>query len=214
MVTEHLKSSYRTALWLFALANLAIYWSIVVVRDFSNVGQVFSSFSAEDAAFAALGPIAVLILSGIISAQNKARAIYWRFTHPLPGSFAFTRYLPQEDRADARVLVEKWGALPEGPAEQNRLWYKMYRDVEDDIRIHESHRDSLFSRDLTGYALIFLVVFGVAAAFSTLPWKGTAVYIGFLILQYVILMVAARVYGIRLVCNVLAQQSVTGSGPA
>ena len=87
-----------------------------------------------------------------------------------------------------------------------------YRDAEDDIRIHESHRDSLFSRDLTGYAVIFLVVFGVAATLSALPWKDTGIYVGFLIIQYVALMIAARTYGVRLVCNVLAQQSAKSGG--
>ena len=212
MAKEHLKSSYKTTLWLFAVANVAIFWSAVIVRDVSNLGQIFSSIGARDATFAALGPVAILVLSGIISASNKARVIYWRYTHPLPGCFAFTRYLPGEHRASRSVLEEKWGPLPTDPAEQNQLWYQMYRDVESEIRIHETHRDSLFSRDLTGYAVIFLVVFGVAAALSTLPWKTTGFYIGFLIVQYVALMVAARTYGVRLVCNVLAQQSAKGGG--
>lgn len=212
MAKEHLKTSYKTTLWLFTLANIAIYWSAVLIRDFSDLSHFFSTISDKDATFAALGPIAVLVLSGIISADNKARAIYWRFTHPLPGCFAFTRYLPSEHRADPEVLAEKWGELPTDPVEQNRLWYKMYRDVEDDIRIHESHRDSLFSRDLAGYAVVFLVVLGTAAAMSTLSWKATSIYVGILILQYFVLIIVARTYGERLVCNVLAQQSVTRDG--
>lgn len=212
MSNEHLKSSYKTTLWLFALVNIAIFWSVVIVRDVSNLGQIFSSLSARDATFAALGPVAMLVLSGIVSAPNKARAIYWRYTHPLPGCFAFTRYLEKEHRASPKALAEKWGELPTDPAEQNRLWYKMYRDVEDEIRIHESHRDSLFSRDLTGYAVIFLIVFGISAALSMLSWKATSIYVGFLIVQYVALMMAARTYGERLVCNVLAQQSAKANG--
>ena len=214
MAKEHLKSSYKTTLWLFALVNVAIFWSVVFVRDFSNLGQIFSSISARDATFAALGPVAMLILNGVISAPNKVRAIYWRYTHTLPGYFAFTRYLPTEHRASPSTLEEKWGQLPTDPAEQNQLWYKMYRDAEDDIRIHESHRDSLFSRDLTGYAVIFLAVFGVAATLSTLAWKDTGIYVGFLIIQYVALMIAARTYGVRLVCNVLALQSAKSGGVA
>ena len=174
---------------MFALINVAIFWSVVVIRDFSNVGAIFSAISARDASFAALGPIVMLVLGGLISTPNKARAIYWRYTYPLPGNFAFTHYLASEHRADPKVLSEKWGELPSDPGQQNQLWYKMYRNVEDDVRIDETHRDSLFSRDLTGYAVIFLV--------------------GFLIIQYAVLMIAARIYGIRLVCNVLALESAS-----
>ena len=212
MAIENLKSSYKRTLWLFALTNVAIFWSVVIVRDVSNVGEIFANISARDATFAALGPVAMLVLSGIISAPNKARAIYWRYTHPLPGCFAFSRYLESEHRASPAALAEKWGELPTEPAEQNRLWYQMYRDVEDEIRIHESHRDSLFSRDLTGYAVIFLVVFGITAICSTLSWKATGMYIGFLLVQYIAIMIAARTYGVRLVCNVLAQQSAKLDG--
>lgn len=207
MAHEHLKSGYRATLWVFALINVAIFWSVVVIRDISNVSAVFSAISARDATFAVIGPIIILMLGGLISATNKARAIYWRYTYPLPGCFAFTRYLASEHRADSKMLSEKWGELPSDPGEQNQLWYKMYRNVEEDVRIHETHRDSLFSRDLTGYAVIFLIVFGLSALFTTLSWPFTGIYIGFLIVQYTILMVAARIYGTRLVCNVLALES-------
>ena len=95
MAKEHLKSSYKTTLWLFALVNVAIFWSVVFVRDFSNLGQIFSSISARDATFAALGPVAMLILNGVISAPNKVRAIYWRYTHTLPDILHSRAICPQ-----------------------------------------------------------------------------------------------------------------------
>lgn len=207
MAAEYLKSSYKWTLWAFAVANVAIFWAVVIVRDVSDIGSLFSTLSAKDATFAGLAPIAMLILNGLLSADNKARAVHWRLKHPLPGCFAFSKFLAKEPRADSAVLSNAWGELPSDPAAQNELWYRMYRAVDNEVRIHESHRDSLFSRDLTGYALIFLVVFGFATLFSSLPWPTTSGYIAFLVLQYVAVMWAARVYGQRLVCNVLAEQS-------
>jgi hypothetical protein len=110
----------------------------------------------------------------------------------------------KDHRINPQLLENNWGTLPTDPAEQNRLWYRMYKTVEKDVRVHEAHRDWLFSRDLTGYAVIFLAVFIPAAIIGTASWPATLLYIGLLIIQYLSLMIAARTYGQRFVCNVLA----------
>lgn len=204
---EHLKSSYRRSLWLFAIVNVAIFWSVVVIRDFTKLKDVFTAFSAIDAALAVLVPVGMIILYGLVSSDNKARLVFWRIQHPLPGCFAFSKYLPSEHRADADKLAEKWGELPTNPAAQNKIWYKMYLEHENDPRILENHREFLFARDLTGFAVVFLVVFGIPALAHLPTWSAVFWYVVFLLVQYLLLMIAARTYGERLVCNVIALES-------
>jgi len=204
---EHLKSSYRRILWLFAIANVAIFWSVVVIRDFTQLKDVFTAFSAIDAALAVLMPVGMIILYGLVSSENKARLVFWRIQYPLPGCFAFSKYLPSEHRADADKLAEKWGKLPTDPAVQNKIWYKMYLEYENDPRILENHREFLFARDLTGFAIVFLVVFGISALARLPTWSAVFWYVLFLLVQYLLLMIAARTYGERLVCNVIALES-------
>ncbi len=67
MAYEHLKSSYKATLWVFALINVAIFWSVVVIRDFSDLGAIFSAIRARDASFAAFAPIIMLVLGGVLT---------------------------------------------------------------------------------------------------------------------------------------------------
>ena len=205
---ENIKSSYRATLWLFAGMNVAVFWALVVVGDhLGSVRDAFASLTAKDGLFILFAPIGTLVLNGLLSADNKARLIYLRLKHPLPGSKAFTRIANEDDRIDPNALISEFGELPTKPAAQNRLWYRIYKQHESDSVVIESHRDWLFSRDLAGYAAIFLALFGTIAIFASQGWRISAAYIGLLVFQYVVLALVAQNYGRRFVANVLALAS-------
>ena len=90
-------------------------------------------------------------LAGLLSADAKSRLVYWRYGHPLPCSHAFSEHLRKETRADPGRLVEQWGPLPTAPDQQKRLWYRIYKSTDHEIRVHEAYRAWLFSRDLAAY---------------------------------------------------------------
>ena len=96
------------------------------------------------------------------------------------------------------------GAYPADPAEQNRLWYRIYMSVRQEIRVHEAHRAWLFSRDLTAYAALFLTIFGIVTLISNAPSTIAGWYLVGLTLQCLAVMMAARTYGVRFVRTVLA----------
>ena len=206
--TEYLKTSYKWQLKTVAVLNLIIFWGIVVsAADFSEVGALLASISLEHGIIGLIAPIATFVLDGQFSADAKARLIFWRYRHPLPGSRAFTEHLPREARADPVRLAEQWGSLPTEPDQQNRLWYRIYKCVDHEIRVHEAHRAWLFSRDLAAYAILFLFIFGCSTVISDAQWTVTAWYLSALAVQWLTTTLAARTYGVRFVCTVLAVAS-------
>ncbi len=201
---KSLKSTYRRSLAIFAVINIAVFWmTIISPTDFQNWRNMFE-ITIKDVLFVAFPPILTLVLSGFFSATTKARFVYWRYKNPMPGSRAFTVHMIADHRIDPKSLKEKYGSLPTNPEDQNRLWYKIYRQVESDIRIQDSHRDWLFARDLTAYSVIFLIIFSAFTILSDSNWKIKLIYLSIIIIQYISISISARNYGQRFVCNVLA----------
>ncbi|HOO49958.1 MAG TPA: hypothetical protein PLK94_01570 [Alphaproteobacteria bacterium] len=204
---KSLKSTYRRDLALFTAINFVVFWVIILSPvDLNTWQDVYKTVTLKDGVFLSLSPIATIIL-GLFSATAKARLVYWHYNYPLPGSRAFTVHMKTDHRIDPKTLEKKWGPLPTNPEDQNRLWYRIYKDVERDIRVQESHRDWLFSRDLAAYSVFFLIVFVPSAVGSNANWRVTLIYVIITIVQYLILIIAARTYGNRFVCNVLAIES-------
>ena len=101
--------------------------------------------------------------------------------------------------------------MPQAPRDQNALWYRMYKHVESEFRVHEANRAWLLSRDLTSYAVVFLPCLGLPTLVMDTPEMAASWYLTFLFLQCLLIMVAARNYGIRFVCTVLAIASNTST---
>ena len=206
--TRYLKESYQKRLWIVVVINTVIFWGFVVLHaDFSSIWTSISSISFNTGIAGLIAPTVVFLLDGLLSADTKARVIFWRFSHPLPGSRAFSIHLKNETRADPDQLVNRWGVLPDDPAEQNRLWYRIFRDVENEVRVYEAHRGWLIARDLTGFSFLFLVIFGTATLISDVPWTTASFYLSILAVQYLATMITARNLGIRFVRTVLAVAS-------
>ncbi|MXW06843.1 MAG: hypothetical protein F4Z87_01725 [Gammaproteobacteria bacterium] len=214
MAKEYLKSSYRWQLRVMAGINTTLFWLCIVSKtDISTVAAFLSSFSPKDGFIGIVSPIICFVLDGLLSAEMKARIIYWRWQNPLPGSFAFSYHLPREHRADPDRLARTWGKFPADPVQQNRLWYKIYNSVDSDIRVQEAHRVSLYSRDLTGFAGLFLVIFGFSTIIIDARSSISYLFILFLIIQYFVMMSAARRYGVRFVRTALSVASLREKSP-
>lgn len=190
------------------IVNVAAFWVVVVGHgDFSSYWSLLNSISVKDGIIALIVPIVTFVLDGLISSDTKARIVYWKCRHPLPASRAFSIHLPSEPRADPKRLDGKWGPFPNDPGKQNRLWYKIYRSVEQEIRVREAHRAWLFARDLSAYTVLFLVIFGVATLISKTPLSVGGWYLAALFTQSAAVIVAARNCGVRFVRTVLAVAS-------
>lgn len=210
MSTEYLKDSYKWQIRTFTLFNAALFWTLAVSgEDVSTLPTLFSGISVKDGLVASVAPIICFLIDGLLSPDAKSRLVYWRWHHPLPGSRAFSKHLKADPRADPERLVRDWGQLPDQPDQENILWYKIYRSVEHDVRVHESHRVWLYAQHLTAYAALFLSMMGTTAVVLGTPLASIVWYVPALAVQYLATMIAARKLGVRFVRTVLAVASTS-----
>lgn len=200
---------YSLYLKAFMLVNLVITYFIMISGDlnYADTWSYIENLDIEDGVFAAIAALITFVANGLLPSKFKAVLVFWSIVNPLPSFRAFTHHI-SDTRVDRIVLEAKYGALPTEPVAQNRLWYQMFKPVEFDPMIFDSHRNYLISRDLTGLAFLFLVIYPFAIWMSKAPWRVLWIYFGYLAIQYLILSIVSRNYGNRFVCNVLAKQSV------
>lgn len=200
---ESLKNRYKKHLIVFLIVNIAVYMAVSIGGNLADVTSTVDILMSEKGVFILLAPIIILILNGIVSAEWKARLVFLKYSNPLPGSEAFSKHMNDDPRINIDNIKNCWGTLPVEPADQNRLWYKMYRSVDTDVRVHEAHYDWLFTRDLTSLAIIFLTVLSIIGLFVISSLKIYGIYLLALLVQYFLIANAAKTYGKRFVSNVL-----------
>jgi len=151
--------------------------------------------------------IASLILLGLIPPALRDKLIHLRLSNPLPGCRAFTEVGPHADHVDIAVLDQKFGPLPTDPAEQNQLFYRIYRDFRDEIGVLDSHRRYLAARDIGTITLVLAIPLPLLSFAITNQAVRSAAYFAALAGGYLLLAIAAKNYSWRMVENVLALAS-------
>lgn len=155
-----------------------------------------------------LACIATAIANGLLSATMKARLVFLRWHHALPGHRAFSQLARSDPRIDLGRLKKALGnAFPDTPEAQNTAWYRLFKAVEAASEIQHSHREFLFARDYTGLAALILLVFSAVACTEAPTWKVAGFYTLALVVQYLLARQAAATYGARFVCTVMAVRS-------
>ncbi|MFN5027955.1 MAG: hypothetical protein ACK5D9_02305 [Burkholderiales bacterium] len=152
-------------------------------------------------------PVVVLLLVNVIPSDVKAMLVYWKPLGVLPGSEAFTRYGPRDPRIDWTSLKKNVGTLPVLPNEQNSKWFKLYKQVINEVEVVEAHKLSLLYRDMAVLSLASLVCVQPVLFLSNAATSAQWIAICAFAVQYLLTAISARWSGIRLVCNVLAIHS-------
>jgi hypothetical protein len=168
-------------------------------------GADWFSAHSEHTGSAAILSVLVLLLVNVIPAPWRDRLGHLRWTNPLPGNRAFTKYGPQDDRIDMIALERAHGPLPTTAKEQNALWYKLYKEVDKEVSVCESQKRYLLFRDLATMSFILLVASPSLAI--TFTWQMVGWIALILMLQMVLCAVTSRNTGIRFVANVLVLHS-------
>jgi len=205
----YLKYRNTIYLWPFIIANLAIFLTLLISKGLtgSSVNHFWEYVTTKNGIIAATIPILTIVLSGVPGDLGKARLVFWRWHNPLPGCRAFTELIYTDPRIDVPALKKKLGKFPRDPQAQNALWYRFYKERRADMKISESHRVYLLTRDMATIAALFVVLFPIDAIAGAVNWKTAVLYGGCLIAQYLIIASAARNYGTRFVLNVLSEES-------
>ena len=197
-------SSYNVSLLAVLIGNALLF----VIFTFGD-GHLPTEWSDTFARLRTMAPAGLgLILVGVLNSQlgpnTKARIIFTRWRHPLPGSRAFSEFAPADPRIDMAALEGKLGPFPTAPLDQNRTWYGLYRSVENDPFVLGIHKDYLFFRDYGVGAVVMFIVLSPIAAWLAVHWQSAAIYALLLALQAVLVVRAARERGERFVTTVLA----------
>ena len=200
-----LKDVNKLGLALVAVANAVIYYALLTT-GFSL--KEISAFLVDYEKYvpATFAVIIVGVLNALLDHNTKARLIFWRWKHPLPGSYAFTHVMYTDTRIDPDALRTYHDPLPEDPADQNRLWFKWYREFHQEKAIAQVHREYLFTRDWCGLSCLLTFALGSLAIWQA-EIKTAGIYIAFMVGQYLLVRIAARNHGKRFVAGVLAYKS-------
>ena len=204
---KSLKEQNRGPLILVTAANVTGYlavlggdWTLAgVARELASIQAMIPASLLATAAGIAVG-----IANALVNDHSKAQLVFWRWSHPLPGSRAFSKHMHEDDRVDEDALRRHKDPLPTDPAQQNKLWYRWYRDVETDTRIRQVHGQYLFTRDYAGIAVLLALALGPLSFWQLESMRIAGVYCAFLVVQYLLARRAARNHGIRFVTSVLA----------
>lgn len=145
-----------------------------------------------------------MVLLGLIPPNLRDRLVHLKWHHPLPGAGAFSRVGPNCARVDLDAIGAKFGPLPEDPAEQDRLFYRIYWEHRDEIGVQDAHRSYLATRDIATINLLILAIAPWFAWWATGDARRAAFYALGLAVAYLLFALAAKNYAHRMVQNVLA----------
>ncbi|MGK3962064.1 hypothetical protein WMF38_54295 [Sorangium sp. So ce118] len=201
-----LKERNRLSIWLIVMANSLVLYATVQADALrvSGLLDALKDYGTTVPVSAAI--VASAVLNGLLHPETKARIVYWRWRHALPGHRAFSVYARSDPRVDPAALEHHLGSkLPNDPDEQNRTWYKLYQTVRNRVMIVHVHREFLLLRDYAGLSALFVVFFGAAAIYAMSSRAALLTYLSVLLLQYLLARKSAANAGIRLVADVLVQ---------
>lgn len=205
-MAKSLKAQNRWQLWFIIAANSLFLYGVVEANaiQIDGIRSIFTD--ASKLVPFGLAVVIATVLNGLLPATAKARLVFLRWRNTLPGHRAFTRYMIADPRIDPDAVQRAVGGpLPVNPVEQNRVWYRLYKTVENDPAIAQVHRDFLLTRDYTALAVLFLVFYGGAGYYSIPSPKIATIYAVLLLIQCIVVRQAAFHYGIRFVTSVLAR---------
>lgn len=207
MASKYLKKSNTPTI------IIALIWSIALFIVFFNGTSDFwvtikdrvSALKARDSLFCFLTPLVLSAAVGLLPASWKAVLVFWKIRHPLPGSRVFSRLSHDDPRIDQSRIQAKMDKTPQTPAEENALWYRWYKTVQDRVTVLESHKQFLLNRDLAGVFFLFFVMGTMALTVSDVPLARTSIYGLMMFIHYIVFAVVARNHGNRFTCNVLVE---------
>lgn len=204
MARSH-KDSNRLALLSALASNLLLYYGLARGLD---LGKISTGEMMGHLNLLLPGGLAIAftsIVNAQLSSLHKARIVFWRWTHPLPGTRVFTELAPDDPRIDLDALKAHLAPLPVEPRQQNSLWYRLYQEQQDTAAVSHLDRNWLFARDYCCVIALLAPILLVAGLWQLPGLKVYAALVGLLIFQFLVARQAAKNYGERFVTTVVAQ---------
>ncbi len=154
-------------MWLVAAGIVDVIALLALVFHRPLDEFTIDKMAALRASLSVLLPVPILLFSYLLSQSQKATIVFWRLKHPMPGCRAFSVHAPADVRIDLAALKANVGEFPVEERAQNSMWYRLYKLVENDTAVLESHQNYLMFRDIAAMSLLLVIVVPVC-----LVWFG------------------------------------------
>ena len=211
-MAKPIKDQNRWQLWLAILANVLAFYALMQWDDIAATGIKALINKSANILPVGLAIVVTTIINGLLSAEAKARIVFLRWKNALPGHRAFSELAPNDSRIDLGRLKKACGnKLPDAAADQNSVWYRLYKSVEKRPSVEHVQRDFLLMRDYAGFAALCIPIFGVAAIIEMQSLRVSLLYFAGLLMQFFLVRQAAANYGIRFVTTVMAEKASSPS---
>ncbi|WP_026638916.1 hypothetical protein [Bordetella petrii] len=207
---------YRNLGWLVATLVLDVLILLVIAFRSEVEDLSLTKAIAIRVGLTALLPLPALLLSWLVSPNQKAILVFWRRQYPLPGARAFSIHAPADPRIDLAALRRHVGEFPVAERDQNTKWYSLYKLVDSDPSVVDSHKSFLLFRDMAAMSLVLAVGVPLAMYFLGVGMPALKLAAGLFFAQYLLSAHAGRTAGVRFVQNVLAvhaSRKIVGSLP-
>ncbi len=209
--SKSLKDANRPKLWMTIAANLVVLYGFSQYEAVTTSGIKGLIAGATSLVPLTLSLIVTTIANGFLSDKTKTRLVFMRWRHALRG-IAPSASLPSPIRAST------WMVCGSSSARIGRPTRKRESDVVPPLQGGRErsgsplrHGEYLFTRDYAGFAALFVFALGTAAGFTVRPIPVLLVYLGCLLLQFLVVRHTAATYGERFVCTVLARKAASRS---
>jgi hypothetical protein len=124
---------YNNSLYisLFVMMNAIVLYTVAQTNTIAFSGFKALLTEATNILPVGFAFIVATVANGLLSADMKARLVFLRWNHALPGHRAFSNYAVSDPRVHIAKLKKACGKeFPDDPVEQNRTWFRFYKTVE------------------------------------------------------------------------------------
>lgn len=205
---KSVKEKNRRQLWLAIALNALVFVGVVRWETMTDAGWREMFTAATNLLPIGFALLTTTVANGLMSATTKARLVFVRWKNALPGHRAFSTHGACDPRVDMDRIKKSMGnKLPAGPEEENKAWYRIFKEVEAAPEVELAHREFLLMRDYAAFSAIFLIVLGGTGVAVMPTWSVALGYAIALLTQFIVVRHAAKTYGERFVCTVLAVKS-------
>ena len=206
--SKTLKEANRPKLRVAISANAALLYAFSQYHAVSTSGLGGLVAGSLNLVPLSIAVVLTTVANGLLNDTTKTRLVFLRWRQALPGHRAFSEFALTDPRIDVdglrKLLGKNWPAEPEA---ENRTWYRLFKEVENDPAVLFAHGEYLFTRDYAGMAALLAIWLGAAAAIIVRPLPVLLVYLVALIAQFWVVRHVAANYGERFVCTVLARKA-------
>ena len=211
---RYIKSENRKWLILYLFLHIVFFALFTGLINFnlSDADHLISKLKNPQGFLPLSVAILIIVLEGLFKNSVKEFLVFWRIKHRLPGHRAFTKVGLTDSRIDMERVKKLFpDGLPNDPEKQNKEWFRLYREYQDELQVFYSHKAFLLTRDLAALTVIFIPL-SISGHFllGSNPWM-LFYHMLILVILFVGISLSARNYGNRFVANVLAEASINQS---